>query len=172
MAFMKKDVNMGLLVLIIASIVLFSAFSVYYQTTFKDISLEYKTKLEQLSKVTTELSTQRQALNETYSLKVKAEQDRQTLDARYIDVRDENDGLKSDNTNLRSEVSSTKSQLAEKSAVLAATENLLAQVQTQLGAANSEVTSLKSQRSSLKDDIKKICTKLIAAGGSDSECST
>lgn len=172
MAFMKKDVNMGLLVLIIASIVLFSAFSVYYQTTFNDISLEYKTKLEQLSKVTTELATQRQALNETYSLKTKAEQDRQTLDSRYTEVRDENDGLKSDNTNLRSEVSSTKSQLGEKSAELAATENLLAQVQTQLGAANSEVTSLKSQRSSLKSDIDRLCAKLVAAGGSDSECST
>ena len=172
MAFMKKDVNMGLLLLIIASIVLFSAFSVYYQTTFKDISLEYKTKLEQLSKVTQDLAVQRQALNETYSLKIKAEQDRQTLDARYNDVRDENDNLKSDNTNLRSEVSSTKSQLAEKSAELSAAQNLLAQVQTQLAAANSEITSLKSQRSSLKADIDRLCAKLVAAGGSDSECST
>ncbi|MBU3896298.1 hypothetical protein KKG36_03245, partial [Patescibacteria group bacterium] len=84
---MKKDVNFGLLVLIIASIILFSGFSVYYQTTFKDVSLEYKEKLEQLSKVTTELSTQKQALNETYSLRIKAEQDKKTLDSRYNEVR-------------------------------------------------------------------------------------
>ena len=42
MSFMKKDVNLGLLVLIVASIVLFAGFSVYYQSTFRDISMDYK----------------------------------------------------------------------------------------------------------------------------------
>ncbi|MDP6265645.1 MAG: hypothetical protein QF584_02645, partial [Candidatus Woesearchaeota archaeon] len=78
MSFMKRDVNLGLLILIIVSIVLFSGFSVYYETSFKDVSLEYQEKLEQLSQVTKELVTKRQELNETYSLRVKAEQDKQT----------------------------------------------------------------------------------------------
>ena len=81
MTFMKKDVNLGLLVLIIASVLLFSGFSVYYQTAFKDVSLEYQEKLGQLSEVTEQLSSKRQELNETYSMRVKAEQDKQTLDA-------------------------------------------------------------------------------------------
>lgn len=163
MAFMKRDVNFGLLILIIASIILFSGFSVYYQTTFQDVSLEYKEKLEQLSRVTTELSTQKQALNETYTLRIKAEQDKQTLDIRYNEVRNENNNLIADNTNLRSEVSSTKSELGEKTAQLAAT-------QSSLIAANSEISSLKSQKSNLKDDIDRICVKLIAAGESDGDC--
>ncbi len=170
MAFMKKDVNLMLLILIIVSIVLFSGFSVYYQTTFKDISLEYQTKLEQLSKVTKELSTKRQELNETYSLRLKAEEDKKTLDQRYNDARDENERLSADNTNLRSEVSSTKSQLAEKSAELDATKNLLAQTQASLSAANSEISSLKAKRDNLEGDIDRICAKLVAAGGSDSDC--
>lgn len=145
MAFMKNDVNLGLLVLIIASILLFSGFSVYYQTTFKDVSLEYKEKLEQLSKVTTELSTQKQALNETYSLRLKAEQDKKTLDSRYNEVRDENSNLIADNTNLRSEVSSAKSELAEKSAQLISTQNSLANVQSELSTANSKIISLNSK---------------------------
>jgi chromosome segregation ATPase len=145
MAFMKNDVNFGLLVLIIASIILFSGFSVYYQTTFKDVSLEYKEKLEQLSKVTTELSTQKQALNETYSLRLKAERDKKTLDARYKEVRDENDNLRKDNANLRSEVSSTKSQLAEKTSQLDATKSLLAKVQSELSSAKSKISSLNSK---------------------------
>ncbi len=163
MAFMKRDVNLGLLVLIVASILLFSGFSVYYQTTFKDVSLEYQEKLEQLSQVTTELSDKRQELNETYSLRVKAEQDKQTLDARYNEVRNENDNLKTDNTNLRSEVSSVKSELGEKTAQLDATKSLLAQVQV-------ELSSYKSRVSSLKDDVNRICVKLLAAGGSDDDC--
>ena len=163
MAFMKKDVNFGLLVLIIISIVVFSAFSVYYQTTFKEVSLEYQTKLEQLGAVTSELATQKQELNKTYSLKTKAEQDRQALDKQYKDVSDENSAL-------RSELIDTKSELAEKSAELDATENLLSQTQASLAAATSEVSSLKSRVSNLKDDIDRICAELIAAGGSDDDC--
>ena len=107
MAFMKRDVKLGLLILIIVSIVLFTGFSVYYQTTFQDVSLEYQEKLQQLGDVTQELSSKRIELNETYSLRVKAEQDREVLDVRYKDVSDENSGL-------RSEILSTKLELAEK----------------------------------------------------------
>ena len=152
MAFMKKDVNLGLMVLIVASIILFSGFSVYYQTTFKDVSIEYQTKLDHLSQVTNELSSKRQELNETYSLRIKAEEDRKVLDSRYKDASIENDNLRSDNTNLRSEVSSTKSQLAEKSAKLAATENLLAQTQSSLSSANSKISSLNSKLDDVCDD--------------------
>ena len=170
MAFMKRDVNLGLLILIIVSIVLFSGFSVYYQTTFKDVALEYQNKLNQLGQVTKELSSKRLELNETYSLRVKAEEDKKVLDQRFNDVRDENTRISADNTNLRSEVSSTKSQLAEKSSQLDATKTLLAQTQSSLSAANGEITALKSQRSNLKDDRDRICAKLIAAGGSDDDC--
>ena len=170
MAFMKRDVNIGLLLLIIASILVFSGFSVYYQTTFKNVSLEYQNKLEQLGEVSTQLTEKRQELNETYSLKVKAEEDRKTLDARYKDASDENEQLNADNSNLRSEVSSIKNQLGEKSAELDATKSLLAQTQASLSSAKSEVSSLKAKRDRLGDDIDRICTKLVAAGGSDSDC--
>jgi len=170
MAFMKRDVNLGLLILIVVSIVLFSGFSVYYQTTFKDVSLEYQNKLNQLGQVTKELSSKRLELNETYSLRVKAEEDKKVLDQRYKDASDENVQLSGDNTNLRSEVSSTKSQLGEKTAELDATKTLLAQTQSSLSAANGEITSLKSQRSNLKDDRDRICVKLVALGGTDDDC--
>lgn len=163
MAFMKRDVNLGLLILIIVSIVLFTGFSVYYQTTFQDVSLEYQEKLDQLGKVTSELSSKRIELNETYSLRVKAEQDREALDVRYRDVSDENSGL-------RSEIIGTKLELAGKKSELDATENLLSQTQANLASANSQVSSLKAQKSNLKDDIDRICVKLIAAGGSDDDC--
>ena len=170
MAFMKRDVNLGLLVLIIASIVLFSGFSVYYQTTFKDVSLEYQTKLEQLGKVTNELAAQKQALNETYSLRVKAEQDKNTLDARYTEVRDENSNLQSDNSNLRSEVSSTKSQLAEKSAELGATKSLLTQTQSELSSVRSERDAYKTQSDTYKTKRDNLCDYLKTQGLSHGDC--
>ena len=154
MAFMKRDVNLGLLILIIVSIVLFSGFSVYYQTSFKDVSLEYQNKLDQLGQVTQELSSKRQELNETYSLKIRAEEDKKVLDERYKDASDENTKLNSDNTNLRLEVRSTKSKLTEKKFEHDATKTLLSQTQSSLSSANSEISSLKSQRSNLKDEVE------------------
>lgn len=152
MAFMKKDVNLGLLVLIIVAGILFSGFSVYYHTSFRDISLEYKTKLEQLQQVTKDLSTQRKELNETYALRVKAEQDRKALDQGYKTVSDENEQIKNDNANLQSELGSTKSELGEKTVKLEATQNILSQAQADLAAANSKISALKSDLDEVCDD--------------------
>jgi len=152
MTFMKRDVNIGLLLVIIASILLFSGFSVYYQTTFKGVALEYQQKLDQLNQVTTELATQKIALNETYSLRQKAEEDKKVLDVRYRDVSGENERLTSDNTNLRSEVASTKNELGEKTAQLDSTKNLLSQTQASLSAANSRISSLKGDLDEVCDD--------------------
>ena len=158
MAFMKRDVNIGLLILIIVAVIVFSSFSVYYQSTFKNVSLDYQNKLEQLGQVTTELSKQKQELNQTYGLRVKAEQDKNTLDAKYTEVRDENEQLSGDNTNLRLEVASTKSELSEKTAQLEATQNLLASTQSELG-------SVKAQSASYKSRLDTVCDSYTSLNG-------
>ena len=155
---MKRDVNIGLLILIIAAVVIFSSFSVYYQYTFKNVSLDYQNKLEQLGQVTTELSKQKQELNQTYGLRVKAEQDKNTLDVKYTEVRDENQQLSSDNTNLRLEVASAKSELSEKTAQLEATQNLLASTQSELG-------SVKAQSASYKSRLDTVCDSYTSLNG-------
>jgi len=172
MAFMKRDVNIVLLLLIIISIILFSGFSVYYQTTFRDVSLEYQNKLEQLSDVTSELSVRKQELNETYSQRIKAERDREALDQSFKEVSDDRSRLEGDNTNLQSELGSTKSELGEKKAELDATKNLLAQTQASLSATKSEVTSLKAKRDRLEDDLDVVCSAYTALNGGveHSEC--
>src|SRR3989338_6230077 len=155
MAFMRRDVNIGLLILIIVAAIVFSGFSVYYQTTFQNVSLEYKNKLEQLSKVSTELTKQKEELNTTYSLRVKAEQDRETLDTRYNEVRGENDQLIRDNTNLRLDLSGTKIELAVTQTDLENKRVQLAQSQADLAAANSKITSLNN-------DLDKVCVGYAA----------
>ena len=170
MAFMKKDVNLGLLILIVASIILFAGFSVYYQSTFKDISIDYKNKLDNLSKVTQELGIQKQRLNETYSMRVKAEQDIKTLDKNYREINDENEKLNTDNTNLRTEVSSTKSELGEKSARLEATQSLLGQKESELITVKSDRDAYKAQRDNYKTKKDNVCAYLTAQGLSHSDC--
>lgn len=150
MAFMRRDVNILLLLLIIVSALSFTAFSVYYQTTFKNVSEEYQNKLDQLGSVTEELTSQKQKLNETYSLRVKAEQDREALDEKYQDISSENDRLTAENSNLLSDLSRTKSDLAETDAELEATKVLLSQTQ-------AELTTEKVRRSAAERDLDRIC---------------
>ena len=158
MAFMKKDVNVVLLLLIVASILVFSGFTVYYQTTFKDVSLEYKNKLEQLQKVTSDLSTQKQQLNETYALRVKAEQDKKALDQSYKDLSDERNQLEDDKSKLEVDLLATKNDLAEKSVQLTSAQNQLASTQAELG-------SVKAQRDNYKADLAEVCDAYTPKNG-------
>lgn len=153
MAFMKRNVNLGLLFLIVASLVLFTGFAVYYQTTLKSITIEYNTKLNDLQKVTKELGLQKTALNETYELKIKAERDRSALDSQYRDISDENLQLEKDKTSLMVEVAQTKSELGAAQTELESKKTLLAKTQADLSAANSKI-------SSLKDDIEDLCASI------------
>ena len=155
MAFMKKDVNVVLLVLIVIAILVFSGFTVYYQTTFQDVSLEYKNKLEQLQKVTSDLSTQKQQLNETYTLRVKAEKDKKALDQSYKELSDERNQLESDKASLQTELIGTKNELGEKSVQLISTQNQLASTEAELSSAKSKVSSLNSKVDCLKKEVAK-----------------
>ena len=170
MDFMKKNVNFVLLFLIVASLVLFTGFAVYYQTVLKDITLEYNDKLGELQKVTSELGFQKQALNETYELRVKAERDKSALDSKYKDLSGENIQLEKDNTNLRVEVSQTKSNLAAAETDLENKNVQLAQAQADLASANNEISSKNSRISNLKDDIDEICVYLASQGLTHNEC--
>ena len=152
MAFMKKDVNLGLLLLIVATLLLFSGFTVYYQTNFRNVVDEYHTKLDELKTVTTELGAEKTKLNETYQLRVKAEKDIKSLDTQYRLLSDERDDLENQRNSLQSELSSTKTSLAETKTKLSQTETTLTQTQTSLNAANVQISVLGSRIGDLKDE--------------------
>ena len=170
MAFLKRDVNLGLLLLIIATLILFSGFTVYYQTNFKNVVTDYHSKLEQLKKVTGELGTEKIRLNETYKLRVKAEKDIKALDTQYRLLSDERDQLEDDKNQLHTELSSTKTQLAEKQVQLKQTETILSQTQDSLKTANNQITSLKAKKEALEDDVEALCATIASLGGSESRC--
>lgn len=151
MGFIKKDVNFGLMLLIIASLLLFTGFSVYYQTNFKEVVSEYNTKLEELQKVTRELTKEKSKLNQTYELRVKAEKDISALDAQYRELSDERDQLDSDKRKLQTELSSTKTELSEAKVQLSQTKDTLAQTQAELSITNSRLRSCDDKLDDLCD---------------------
>ena len=132
MAVMKKDVNIGLLFLIVATLLMFSGFTVYYQTTFKNISQNYKVRLDELNSITKELEAKRSLLNETsLQLKLKKQQE-EGLNSKYSDVRSERDQLETDKKKLELNLAQTSADLAQTKNDLDKKTNQLANVQKQL----------------------------------------
>ncbi|MDP7323820.1 MAG: hypothetical protein QF632_03605 [Candidatus Woesearchaeota archaeon] len=86
MAVMKRDVNFGMFVLIIATLLVFAGFTAYYQTTFENLTSEYRGKLGELSDVTSNLQQEKIKLNQTsIQLQIKAEKEK-SLNEKYEEM--------------------------------------------------------------------------------------
>lgn len=153
MAFMKKDVNLGLLLLIVAAILTFSGFTVYYQTSFKNLSKTYQTQLKDLEKVTKDLEAKRGQLNETSIQLQLKQQKEEDLSKKFVDTKSERDQLEDDKNKLTAEVASTKGQLAAASAELASTKNTLSQTLADLAKKTADLANALSDVKRFKDDV-------------------
>ena len=87
MAAMRRDVNLGLLLMILAALLMFSGFTVYYQTTFKSLSTTYQNELKELGKVTKDLESKRSLLNDTSTQLQLKKQKEEDLSMKFSDVR-------------------------------------------------------------------------------------
>ena len=132
MSFIKKNVNLGLLFLIVASLIAFSAFSVYYQNKFKELNEEYTSKLDQLEQITMDLGLKKQALDETSSeLNIK-NQKVDEFGTQYNDLKVQKEAVDKENTILDSELSDTLRTLAIKSQNLLTAQTELQQTKQTL----------------------------------------
>lgn len=154
MAFLKRDVNLGFLFLLIATLLLFLGFTIYYETHLKNVQSEYDTKLSQLEKVTEELNSEKSRLNQTYKLRVKAEQDIEALDDQFKEISEERDNLEGERDTLSTELLLSKNQLAKAKADLKQNEVLLAQTQDSLAVANQKARKLEIKVDNLEDDLE------------------
>ncbi len=159
MAAMKKDVNLGLLLLIVAALLMFSGFTVYYQTTFKNLSNTYQQELEALEKITNDLESKKSQLNETSVQLQLRKQKEEDLSKKYVDTKGERDQLETDKKKLEVDLAGTKSSLAATTTELTKTQGQLAsyiQLATDL---NRQVTDLKREVDSYKADYERYKSK-------------
>ncbi len=164
MSFMKKNVNFGLMILIVATVLLFIGFTIYYQNTYSGLSGEYQQKIDELDKLTSSLQAEKTKLSETsYELKIKEESE-QDLSGKYEGIKSEKEKLEVDKTNLQQDLASTKSNLAVKEVELTTTKN-------DLEIANEEVSSLKSKISSKNNEINSLEARIscLQSTADDSE---
>ena len=77
MAYMKRNVNLGLLFLMVATLIAFAGFATYYQATFLNLSLSYEDKMAKIDALAETLNVEKVKLNQTSTqLQVKAEREK------------------------------------------------------------------------------------------------
>ena len=156
MAVMKKDVNLGLLLLIVAALVMFSGFTVYYQTTFKNVSESFEIKLKELETVEKDLQAKKGLLNETsVQLQLKSQKEAD-LSKKFVETESEREQLETDKNKLTADLTSTKSELA-------GTKAKLEQVQVQLSNALTDLAKKTADLSNALSDVTKYKNKYQCA---------
>ncbi len=152
MAYMKKNVNFGFFLLLVATLICLTGLSIYYQTTFKDLYNDYRNKLGELEQVSSTLSMERTKLNQTsYQLTIKEEREKE-LSTQYTGLKTEKEILQRDKEKLQA-------QLTAKTAELFTAQNNLAKAQAELSISKTELDAAMTTISGLREDISSLETE-------------
>ena len=169
MAYMKKNVNFGFFLLLVASLICFAGLSVYYQATFKDLYMDYKLKLDDLKNISTTLSTEKAKLEQTsQELTIKEEREKE-LSTQYTGLRTEKEKLEDEKAKLQTQLTAKTNELKQKKAELFTANKNLATAQaelvtskTSLEAATTTISGLRSDIDSLEDERDSLAVQLVA----------
>jgi len=151
MAYIKKNVNIALLVLLALIIASFIGFTTYYEGIYKNISGEYSLKQKQLNVLDINLSAQLSKINQTTAELNKKIRDKEKFDVLYTEVVDEKAALKEE---------------------LITTMATLKKAQSDLDTANIEIKDLNLQVKDLKESVKEKEDEIDELGGSISAKNT
>lgn len=163
LAFLKKDMNLKLIFLILALIIAIAGFSIFYQNKFKGISTDYENKTQQLEKITAKAVSEEAKVQEISQQQENIKQDKEALESRYNEITSENQALKKDLDSIRLELEKTKSELADKTSMFNLLQTRFDQVEGSLIKANDEISMLSAK-------VKELCSELESAGKSNDEC--
>ena len=100
MAFLKADINLRLLLLILVVLAVFVGSNIYYQNYINGLQAEYDKKVEHLKEIEKKLLLKEEKLNEVYELKGLLEEDKEILETGYISLLGENQNLKIEKASL------------------------------------------------------------------------
>ncbi len=157
MKVMKRDVNFGLLLIIIATLISFSAFTVYYQKSFKNLSTDYYGKLSELDSVADQLTLEKGRLNQTsYQLQVKEKRESE-LSGIYTDLRVEKEGVEADLKTVQEALSAEQDKLREAQDELTQTLDELTTTKSDLENAQERIDDLKDEIDDLEDQVASLC---------------
>jgi len=159
MAYMKRNVNFGFFLLLVAALISLAGLSLYYQATFKDLYMDYKIRIEDLKNISSTLGTERTKLEQTsQQLTIKEEREKE-LSTQYTGLRTEKEKLEDEKAKLQTQLTAKTNELKQKKAELFTAQSNLATVQKELSTSKTDLASAKTTISGLRVDVSTLETE-------------
>ncbi len=153
MAYMKRNVNFGFFLLLVAVLISLAGLSLYYQATFKDLYMDYQMRIEDLKNVSSTLGTEKAKLEQTsQQLTIKEEREKE-LSTQYTELRTEKEKLEDDKAKLQTQLTAKTNELKLKKAELFTVQAELGTTKTSLTAAQTTISGLRVDIAGLNEDI-------------------
>ena len=159
MAYMNRNVNLILLLLIIILVGYLIGLSTYYEGSFKNLSISYNSKVNQISKLSENLSYNSFQLNKTFSELQLRVADKTKFDQMYTELTTAKTRLETELSQTQSELATTKAGLRESENQLLTTRSDLASVQSQLSTKQATIDSLNNQVDDLDSKLAACTSK-------------
>lgn len=162
MAYMKRNVNFGFFLLLVATLISLAGLSLYYQTTFKDLYVDYKGRIDDLKNVSSTLGTERTKLEQTSQQLIIREEREKELSTQYTGLRTEKEKLEEEKASLQKQLAVKTSELTQKRAELATAQAELSISKTDLAAAKATISGLRADIANLDESIANLNAQLAA----------
>jgi len=157
----KKNVNFVLVLLFLLAIASMVGATVYYQTSFRNLSGKYNEKVSELANTRANLSAQRENLQSTKTELELRVADKAKFENLYQDLITEKNRLDKD-------LSLTKGTLASTQALLSETQGNLAKANTDLAKALKDLASQKTLAAAYLKQRDDLCSQLKSSNSSAS----
>ena len=100
MGFLKADINLNILLLVLVVLAVFVGSNIYYQNCINNMQAEYDKKVEHLKDIEEKLLLKEEKLNDIFELKELLEEDKEILEIGYLALQNENQNLKTEKVSL------------------------------------------------------------------------
>ena len=161
MAYMKRNVNLGFFLLLVATLISLAGLSLYYQTTFKDLYVDYKGRIDDLKNVSSTLGTERTKLEQTSQELILKEEREKELSMQYTGLRTEKEKLENEKAKLQTQLAATTSELTQKRAELFTAQSNLATAQAELITTKTSLDNAMTTISGLRADIANLEENIV-----------
>ncbi|MBI5390181.1 hypothetical protein HZB02_01720 [Candidatus Woesearchaeota archaeon] len=156
MGYLQQNMNLVLLILIAVIIIALAGVTVYYQSTYQNISTEFTNRISELKTTQDQLTKQKSALNQTNEQLQLKEKSQQELQALYTTMEGERNQLQADKDALLKKLETTASERDTALVSLKDTSNMLLATQSNLTQARVDVTRYSNQVRSLEGKLNKV----------------
>ena len=147
MAYMKRNVNLLLMILLLVVLLSMVILTTFYQSTYRNLTISYDEKTSALTELSQNFSSKLTELNRTTTQLQISSGDKQQLDSLYQQ-------LETDRNKLTVDLSSTKTRLSDTQNSLDTTEAELLDAKDQIFDQGEEIVLLNDQVSRQKKIIR------------------